>query len=112
VDRIVGLTATGTSVRTEALAGMIPAYATAAALLHVATVMARGLAALDWEDATDYAPAIVCALAMPLTFSIATGIGLGFITWAAAKLLAGRFDQANPAVLALAGVFSLKFALA
>lgn len=94
------------------LAGMIPAYATAAALLHVATIMASGLAELDWEDATDYAPAVLCALAMPLTFSIATGIGLGFITHAAAKLLAGRFDQANPAVLALAGVFCLKFALA
>jgi AGZA family xanthine/uracil permease-like MFS transporter len=94
------------------LAGMIPAYATAAALLHVATIMARGLAELDWDDATDYAPAVVCALAMPLTFSIATGIGLGFITYAAAKLLAGRFHQANPAVLTLAAVFCLKFALA
>lgn len=94
------------------LAGMIPPYATAAALLHVATIMARGLAELDWEDATEYAPAVVCAIAMPLTFSIATGIGLGFITYAAVKLVAGRFDQAGPAVLILAAVFCLKFALA
>ncbi|GIX10974.1 NCS2 family permease [Elioraea sp.] len=94
------------------LAGMIPAYATAAALLHVATIMARGLAELDWEDATEYAPAVVCAFAMPLTFSIATGIGLGFITYAAVKLVAGRLDQASPAVLVLAAIFCLKFALA
>jgi AGZA family xanthine/uracil permease-like MFS transporter len=94
------------------LAGMIPAYATASALLHVATIMARGLAELDWEDATEYAPAVVCAFAMPFTFSIATGIGLGFITYAAVKLVAGRLDQASPAVLVLAAVFCLKFALA
>jgi AGZA family xanthine/uracil permease-like MFS transporter len=87
---------------------MIPARAAAAAL-PVATSMARGLAELDWEDATDYAPAVVCALAIPLTSSIATGMGLGLIPWAAAMLFAGHFDQANPAVLALAAVFWLEF---
>ncbi|MFL6947025.1 MAG: solute carrier family 23 protein, partial [Xanthobacteraceae bacterium] len=59
------------------LAGMIPAYASAAALLFVACVMARGLAEIDWEDLTEYAPAVVTAVTMPLTYSIATGIGLG-----------------------------------
>jgi adenine/guanine/hypoxanthine permease len=66
------------------LAGMVPAYASAAALLYVACVMARGLAEIDWEDITEYAPAVVCAISMPLTYSIATGIGLGFITYAQA----------------------------
>ena len=94
------------------LAGTVPAYATAPALLFVACLMTRGLAELDWEDVTEYVPGVVAALAMPLTFSIAHGIAFGFITYAAAKLLAGRFDQANPAVLALAGVFCVKFALA
>jgi adenine/guanine/hypoxanthine permease len=76
------------------LAGMVPAYASAAALLYVACVMARGLAEIDWEDITEYAPAVVCAISMPLTYSIATGIGLGFITYALAKLISGKPREA------------------
>jgi AGZA family xanthine/uracil permease-like MFS transporter len=93
------------------LAGMIPAYASAAALLYVACVMARGLAEIAWDDITEYGPAVVAAVTMPLTYSIATGIGLGFITYALAKLLAGRIAEAKPAVLALALIFAIKFAL-
>src|SRR5712691_2953258 len=93
------------------LAGMIPAYASAAALLFVACVMARGLAEIDWEDLTEYAPAVVAAVTMPLTYSIATGIGLGFITYALAKIVAGKFSEASPAVLALAVLFAVKFAV-
>jgi AGZA family xanthine/uracil permease-like MFS transporter len=73
--------------------------------------MARGLAEVDWEDVTEYAPAVVTAIAMPLTFSIANGIAFGFITYGAGKLLAGRFAEARPAVLFLAALFILKFAL-
>ena len=58
------------------LAAMIPAYATASALLYVAVLMARGVAEIDWDDVTEYAPAVITAIVMPLTFSIATGIGL------------------------------------
>lgn len=93
------------------LAGMIPAYATAAALIWVACIMTRGLAELDWHDPTEYAPAVVLALGMPLTYSIATGIGLGLITYAAMKLLCGRFEQASIPVVALALVFCVKFAI-
>src|SRR5436189_201411 len=93
------------------LAGMIPAYASAAALLYVACVMTPGLAEIDWEDITEYAPAVVAAVTMPLTYSIATGIGLGFITYALAKLIAGKFDEAKPAVVILAVIFAIKFAL-
>jgi AGZA family xanthine/uracil permease-like MFS transporter len=94
------------------LAGMVPAYATAAALLYVACVMTQGLAGLDWDDITEYAPAVVTAITMPLTFSIATGIGLGFITYALCKILSGRFAEAKPAVIVLAAMFAVKFALA
>ena len=93
------------------LAGMIPAYASAAALLYVACVMTQGLAQIDWEDATEYAPAVVTAVTMPLTYSIATGIGLGFITYALAKILAGKVSEASPAVLVLAVMFAIKFAV-
>jgi AGZA family xanthine/uracil permease-like MFS transporter len=93
------------------LAGMVPAYASAAALLYVACVMTQGLAEMSWDDITDYGPAVIAAVTMPLTYSIATGIGLGFITYAAAKIVAGKFAEAKPAVVVLAILFALKFAL-
>jgi AGZA family xanthine/uracil permease-like MFS transporter len=93
------------------LAGMVPAYATAAALLYVACVMARGLAEIEWDDLTESAPAVVTAVTMPLTYSIATGIGLGFITYVLCKLIAGKFTEAKPAVVILAILFGIKFAI-
>jgi AGZA family xanthine/uracil permease-like MFS transporter len=73
--------------------------------------MARGLAEIDWDDITESAPAVITAVTMPLTYSIATGIGLGFITYALGKIVSGRFAAAKPAVLGLAVLFALKFAL-
>src|SRR5436853_252970 len=93
------------------LAGMIPAYASAAALLYVACIMARGLAEIEWDDITESAPAVIAAVTMPLTYSIATGIGLGFITYVLAKLFAGRVSQLSPAVIVLAALFAVKFAV-
>ncbi|HVY00051.1 MAG TPA: NCS2 family permease [Pseudorhodoplanes sp.] len=93
------------------LAGMIPAYATAAALLYVACVMARGLADMEWDDLTEYAPAVVAAITMPLTFSIATGIGLGFITYVVCKVLTRRGSEVSFAAYLLALVFAVKFSL-
>jgi len=90
---------------------MIPGYASAAALLYVACVMTRGLAEIDWDDITESAPAVIAAVTMPLTYSIATGIGLGFITYALGKIVSGRFAVAKPAVIALALLFAIKFAL-
>lgn len=111
-----GLTAATTAVLFLAclfvapLAQSVPAFATGAALLFVACIMARALEHLDWDDITESAPAIVTALAVPLTYSIADGIGLGFITYAAIKLLSGRAGECPPAVYAVALVFVLKFA--
>ncbi|EKE78103.1 NCS2 family permease [Oceanibaculum indicum] len=93
------------------LAGTVPAYATAPALLFVACLMTRGLAELDWEDVTEYVPGVVAALAMPLTFSIAHGIAFGFITYAAIKLLSGRAGEASVMVYILAALFVVKFAV-
>ncbi|MBV9586744.1 MAG: NCS2 family permease, partial [Alphaproteobacteria bacterium] len=92
------------------LAGSIAAYATAPALLFVACLMARGFAELNWDDVTEYAPAVVTALAMPLTFSIANGIAFGFIAYAAVKLLSGRFVETNLSMLVLAALFVVKYA--
>ncbi|MEO0366127.1 MAG: NCS2 family permease [Pseudomonadota bacterium] len=91
------------------LAQSIPAYATASALLFVACLMAQSLATLDWADGTESAPAIVAAIAMPLTFSIADGIGLGFITYAAVKIFTGKFFRCSPVVYVIALIFVLKY---
>jgi len=87
------------------LAGSVPVYATAPALLFVACLMTRGLTEIDWDDATEYAPAIVTALAMPLTFSISNGIALGFIAYAGVKLLSGRVREIGWPMAILAVLF-------
>jgi len=91
------------------LAQSIPAYATAPALFFVACLMARGIGELDWDDVTEYAPAMVTALVMPLTFSIANGIAFGFIAYAAAKLLSGRWREVSWSLLGLAVLFLVKY---
>ncbi|HEX6980522.1 MAG TPA: NCS2 family permease [Alphaproteobacteria bacterium] len=93
------------------LAGTVPAYATAPALLFVACLMARGLTEINWDDPTEYAPAVVTALGMPLTFSVAHGIAFGFITYAGAKILTGRAKEMSIAVPILAALFVIKFVL-
>ncbi|HXR86914.1 MAG TPA: NCS2 family permease [Stellaceae bacterium] len=93
------------------LAGSVASYATAPALLYVACLMTRGLAEIDWEDPTEYAPAVITAIAMPLTYSIATGIAFGFIAYAAVKLMAGRWAQVSPALAILALLFLVRFAV-
>ena len=91
------------------IASIIPAYATAPALLYVAVLMASGLKLIEWDDVTEAAPAVVTALMMPLTFSIANGIALGFVTYAILKALSGRWSDLNPSVVIIAVVFILKF---
>ncbi len=93
------------------LAGTVPAYATAGALLYIACLMSRTLTEVNWSDFTDYAPAVITALAMPLSFSIATGIGLGFISYCVLKALTGRAGEVPLPTYLIALAFVLKFAL-
>lgn len=92
------------------LATSIPAAATAPAILFVACMMARSLTEVDWDDVTEYAPAMVAAMSMPFTFSIAHGIALGFITYAGVKFASGRGSEVHWIVSVLAVLFILKFA--
>ena len=92
------------------VATSIPSFATAPAILYVACIMTRAIAEIDWDDITEYVPAVITALAMPLTFSIATGIGLGFISYTAIKLLCGRHREVGPGVLVIAALFVTFFA--
>ncbi|HDY97243.1 MAG TPA: NCS2 family permease [Pseudomonas sabulinigri] len=93
------------------LAGAVPAFATAPALLFVAVLMTGGLVQVDWDDLTEAAPVVITAIMMPLTFSIANGIAAGFIVWTAIKLLSGRWQDLNPSLYILAGLFIIKLAL-
>ncbi len=83
------------------LAGMIPAYATAGAIFYVSVLMLYTLKDIDWEDLTEAAPVAVVLLMTPLTYSIADGISLGFITYTVVKVLTGKFNQVSVAVWAL-----------
>ncbi|MDE2798874.1 MAG: NCS2 family permease [Gemmatimonadota bacterium] len=91
------------------VATAIPVYATAPAIVFVGCVMARALRHIEWEDLTECVPAIVTAIAMPFTYSIATGIGLGFIFYALIKVLGGRRHELNLAVVTVAVLFAIRF---
>ncbi|BEP60612.1 NCS2 family permease [Variovorax sp. V213] len=92
------------------LAGSVPAYATAPALLFVGCLMLRDLVELEWEDTTEVIPAVVTALAMPFTYSIANGLAFGFITYAVLKLFTGRAREVHAMVWVIAAIFLFKFA--
>ncbi|MED5421741.1 MAG: NCS2 family permease, partial [Pseudomonadota bacterium] len=87
------------------LAQSVPAYATASALLFVACLMTRSLANIEWSDITESAPAVIAAIAMPLSFSIAEGIGLGFISYILIKIVSGRASDCSPAAWVIAVIF-------
>jgi|TARA_B110000305_G_scaffold63415_1_gene70520 AGZA family xanthine/uracil permease-like MFS transporter len=93
------------------LAQSIPAYATSAALLFVACLMVSSLKEINWTQIPEYVPAVVGALAMPLTFSIADGIGLAFITYAFIRIGSFEFKADDAASFVIAGIFLLKYLL-
>tara|TARA_B100001248_G_scaffold259164_1_gene244699 strand:- start:189 stop:1487 length:1299 start_codon:yes stop_codon:yes gene_type:complete len=93
------------------LAQSVPAYAASAALLFVAGSMAQSLLEIEWQDLTEAAPAIMTALMMPFSFSIADGIGLGFISFVFIKAVSGRKKDIPLALWIIAAVFAAKFAL-
>jgi AGZA family xanthine/uracil permease-like MFS transporter len=91
------------------LAGMIPAYATAGALIYVAMLMMSSMAHIHWDEPTDSIPAIVTAIMMPLTFSVADGIALGFITYVALKAGTGKYKEISVSLWVLCVIFIAKF---
>lgn len=93
------------------LAGAVPAYATAPALLYVSCLMLRELVDLSWDDATESIPAVITALMMPFTYSIANGIAFGFISYVMLKLLTGRAKEVQAIVWVIAALFIAMYAL-
>jgi AGZA family xanthine/uracil permease-like MFS transporter len=93
------------------LAAAVPPWATAPALVYVAMLMLKGFALLNWDDITEAAPALLCALTMAFTFSIADGIAFGAIAFVTLNLAAGRRQQIGWPVALIASVFVLKYVL-
>ena len=90
------------------LAGMVPAYAAAGALIYVGVLMTSSLARVKWDDLTEAVPAFVTAVMMPFSFSITEGIALGFISYCVMKLGTGRWREISPCVLVVTLLFVLK----
>ncbi|RQQ20416.1 NCS2 family permease [Burkholderia stagnalis] len=91
------------------LAGVVPGYATAPALLYVSCLMLRDMVDVPWDDATEAVPAALTALLMPFTYSIANGVAFGFIAYGGLKLLTGQVKQVKPIVWIIAAVFLFRF---
>lgn len=92
------------------LANAIPGYATAPALIVVGALMTESIGRVAWADFTDAIPAFVTILATPLTFSIATGLSLGLISYTLVKVAAGRFREISPVIWVLTVLFILRYA--
>jgi adenine/guanine/hypoxanthine permease len=91
------------------LATAIPAYATAPALILVGALMTESIGRVDWKEFTEALPAFVTILATPLTFSIATGLSLGVISYTLVKIAAGKFRDISAVLWILTALFILRY---
>ena len=87
----------------------IPSYATAPALILVGALMCGAVARVRWDDFTDAVPAFLTLIATPLTFSIATGLSIGMLSFTFLKLFAGRRREISPLIWVLSGLFLLRY---
>ncbi|MFQ1015847.1 NCS2 family permease [Avibacterium gallinarum] len=91
------------------LASVVPAYATAGALVYVGILMASSLIRVQWEDLTEATPAFITAAMMPFTYSITEGIAFGFISYCVMKVCTGRWKEVNAPVWVVSLLFIAKF---
>ena len=91
------------------LATAIPSYATAPALILVGALMTQSIAHIDWREFSEAVPAFITMLATPLTFSIATGLSLGLISYTVVKVAAGKFSEINSLIWILTVLFILRY---
>jgi adenine/guanine/hypoxanthine permease len=92
------------------LVAAIPAYATAPALILVGALMCGAIARVQWDDFTEAFPAFMTIIATPLTFSIATGLSLGLLSFTFLKLGAGRRKEISPLIWILSALFLCRYA--
>ena len=93
------------------IASMVPSYATAGALVYVAILMLGGMERLDWSENSELLPALIMIIMIPLTFSIANGIAIGFISYVVLKLAAQKVSEISMGAWFLFSVFIFKFIL-
>lgn len=93
----------------QAAEGVLLRPVTAPALIIVGSMMLHSITKIDWKDYTESIPAFLVIIMIPLTFSIATGIAFGFISFAALKLFTGRGREVSWLVYLLAALFILRF---
>jgi len=87
----------------------IPSYATAPALILVGALMCGAVARVKWDDFTDAVPAFLTVIATPLTFSIATGLSMGMLSFTFIKLFTGRHREISPLIWVLSVLFLLRY---
>jgi AGZA family xanthine/uracil permease-like MFS transporter len=92
------------------LVAAIPTYATAPALILVGALMCGSIAKVRWDDFSEAFPAFLTLVATPLTFSIATGLSLGLLSFTCVKIGAGKYRDISPLIWVLSGIFLLRFA--
>ena len=92
------------------LVAAIPTYATAPALILVGALMSGSIAKVRWDDFSEAFPAFLTLVATPLTFSIATGLSLGLLSFTCLKIGAGKYRDISPLIWVLSGIFLLRFA--
>ena len=93
------------------LATSLPKQIDGAALVYVAVLFVRNIVDIEWDDISESAPAVLAMITMPLTYSISHGIALAFISYAAIKILTGKFAGVNPAIWLVALLSILSFAV-
>jgi adenine/guanine/hypoxanthine permease len=91
------------------LASAIPGYATAPALILVGVLMSQSVARIEWKDFSEAVPAFITMLATPLTFSIATGLSLGLISYTVVKIAVGKVREITPLIWILTVLFILRY---
>lgn len=91
------------------LASLVPACATAPALIYVGVLMLKGFAKVDMADVRSAVPAFLALVMMPLTYSISNGIGIGAIAYVLITLFTGKFKKADIAITIIALLFVVKF---
>ena len=91
------------------LAEIIPPYATAGALIYIAILMLSDMERLDWSEITEIFPALIIIVMIPLTFSIANGIALGFISYVAIKITSNKYKEVSLGAWFLTVIFLAKF---
>ena len=87
----------------------IPEFATAPALIVVGALIAQSIARVDWMDFTECFPAFLTMLAMPLTFSIATGLSWGVMAYVVVKVAAGKYREVSLVLWILTVLFVLRY---